>query len=395
MTMLRMTIRRAVIVATTLVVATWTAAAAMNTAQDFSISLHSRSDSLRAGSDSLRVTLLLTGLERGDPLVCELLADQIGNFWSDGDHDGIGRFADASKSLRLAKDSLHGSIGGAGALALLVNTLDTDNACVRRIAAKLLGRSRIEPARLTALLNDPSPRRREAVAYAIGTGSDSHKVSRTALEKMLRERGATEAAMAAWALGEIEDSASVPALEQAVRATDVRVRLAAVDALGNIEDKRALKELERSLRSDAEASVRARAANAIGNIGEASSVDALAAAVEDKVPQVQYAAVEALADLDELHRAPESLLRAAATSDAQLRKHVARALAEIRDPLSVNALLSLIDVNDRDVRVNIAEALGDIGSSKASAGLLKLLKDPDAEVRRAAAEALGEIDKEN
>lgn len=74
---------------------------------------------------------------------------------------------------------------------------------------------------------------------------------------MLRERGATEAAMAAWALGEIEDSASVPALEQSVRATDARVRLAAVDALGNIEDKRALNELERALRSDTEASARA------------------------------------------------------------------------------------------------------------------------------------------
>lgn len=390
-----MTARRAILMAAALGAATWTAAAAMNTTQDFSISLNAHSDSARAGSDSARVALLLSGLERDDPLMCELLADQIGNFWSDGDRDGIGRFADASKSLRLAKDSLHGSIGGAGALALLVNTLDTENACVRRIAAKLLGRSRIEPARLTALLNDPSARRREAVAYAIGTGSDSLKVARPALERMLRERGATEAAMAAWALGEIEDSASVPALEQATRATDVRVRLAAVDALGNIEDKRALNDLERALRSDSEASVRARAAEAIGNIGEASSVDALAAAIDDKVPQVRYAAVEALAELDELHKAPESLLRAATSSDARLRKHVALALAEIRDPLSINALLSLIDVNDRDVRVNVAEALGDIGSSKASAGLLKLLKDPDAEVRRAAAEALGEIDKEN
>lgn len=52
---------------------------------------------------------------------------------------------------------------------------------------------------------------------------------------------------------------------------------------------------------------------------------------------------------------------------------MALALAEIRDPLSVNALLSLIDVNDREVRVNVAETLGEIGSSKASAGLLKLL----------------------
>jgi hypothetical protein len=38
-------------------------------------------DSVRAGPDSARIVSFLTVMRTGDPLVCELLSDQVGNFW--------------------------------------------------------------------------------------------------------------------------------------------------------------------------------------------------------------------------------------------------------------------------------------------------------------------------
>ena len=38
----------------------------------------------RAGADSARVASFLTALGRTDPVVCEMISDQIGNFWMSG-----------------------------------------------------------------------------------------------------------------------------------------------------------------------------------------------------------------------------------------------------------------------------------------------------------------------
>ena len=56
------------------------------------------------------------------------------------------------------------------------------------------------------------------------------------LETSLGDRDAAVAAMAAWALGEIEDRASIPALVRAMKGSEPRVRLAAIWALGQIDD---------------------------------------------------------------------------------------------------------------------------------------------------------------
>src|SRR5437667_10657323 len=93
----------------------------------------------------------------------------------------LGRF-DAAPIVQGAKDSLAGTITDPRAVALLVGTLGTDNPCVRRVAAKLLGRSTVSAAVLRGLLDNPSPRIRESAAFAAGVGV----------------RGETPAARARW-----------------------------------------------------------------------------------------------------------------------------------------------------------------------------------------------------
>lgn len=347
-------------------------------------------EDVHAGIDSLRAATMLNALRNGDPLICELLVENIGNHWSS--HDGSGQFQDARVTLESAKDSVHGRIGGEGTIKLLLATLETDDPCVRRVAAEWLGRSRVDDARLLQQLDVRSTRTRSAAAYAIGVGHKTHGAAgRRALEKLLRDGGSEDGAMAAWALGEIEDSASAPALMQALRSPHAPVRLASVDALGSLEEVRALKELERLLHEDASAPVRAHAAEALGDIGSSASVNALADAIRDAAAPVRYAAVAAIGELHDLEVAPQALVAATQSADAKIQTRAVMVLAEIHDPKTVDALLAFTSHPNREVRLKVAEAFGEIKSAKASSGLMQLLKDSDPEVRRAAAEALGEI----
>ena len=187
-----------------------------------------------AGPDSARVASLLTGLGSGDPLVCDMLADQIGNFWTDAGRYGIGRLSDSPANVIAAKDSLHGRVKSAGAINLLIGTLRSTNPCTRRVAAKLLGRSAATTAQLSVLLADPSVTIREAAAYAIG-GEERHE-ARGPLERLARTHHGPDAAMAVWALGEFGDPASLPILVSALAEGDAHVKVAAAAAIGELHD---------------------------------------------------------------------------------------------------------------------------------------------------------------
>lgn len=383
-----MTTRRVVALVGLLAAATVTATTARTLARS-SAPQGIEEDSVRVGPDSARVAKLLDALGKTDRLVCDLIADQIGNFWWDGGRHGLGEFADATSASRAAKDSMGGRVRDSRAIALLSSNLRAEDPCVRKIAAKMLGHSTERTNQLVKLLDDGAPRVREAAAFALGVGE--RREARSALERTLDTREGALAAMSAWALGEIHDSASVPALTRAMRTTDAKVRLGAVRGLAEIRDERTLPELERALRADADAPVRAAAAYALGEIGSPASAGALDAALGDANGEVRYAAASAFGELHELRKAPEALVRAATTGDARLKKLAANALAEIHDPATVDVLIGMLSSPDRAVRLKVVEALGEIRSSKATPGLVKALKDVDAQVRKAAAEALGEM----
>lgn len=346
-----------------------------------------RQEEVRPGPDSVRVAKLLDALSVTDPLVCDLIADQLGNFWWDGDSHRVGRFADAPAPLVAARDSLHGRVRDAGAIALLAEHLRADAACPRRVAAKLLGRSTLPTSRLVAMLGDGPARVQEAAAYAIGT--DERYGAQAALEARLSSAEPV-AAMAAWALAEMHDSVATPVFLRALRSSHPRVRIAALHGLGNDEGDDAREPAERALRDD-HPGVREAAARALGDIGSARSAPALAAALDDRDRTVRLSAAHAFSDLNELEKAPEALVRAAGSSDAELSAIAVEALAEIGDPETIDVLIGRLSSPSREVRVRVVEALGSMRSPKAMPALMRALKDADPEVRRAAAEALGEM----
>ena len=283
-------------------------------------------DGEHAGSDSARVSSLLASLGTSDPLVCELIAEQVGNFWMDGGTFGAGRFADAAASAQSAKDSLHGRVSTPGAMKVLVANLDATNPCVRRVAAKLLGRSTVETATLAALLTTGTPRAREAAAYALG--AEERKEARGALEKTLKAQGGPEAAMAAWTLGEIGDVASVPLLAAALSYEDVRIRRAAARALGEMHDmERAPLELEKAARSS-DTILRRIAARSLAEIHDPASLDVLIELVTVDDLHVRLSVVEALGQIGSA-KATTSLMKATRDPVAGVRRAAVEALGEI------------------------------------------------------------------
>ena len=402
----------------------------------------------RAGADSARVASFLAALGHTDPVVCEMISDQIGNFWMSGE-GGLGRLMDDPNLTQSAKDSLSGTVSEPRAITLLVATLSANDPCVRRVAAKLLGRSAVTNDVLRDLLANPSSRVREAAAMA--TGENERRELRGPLERLLGDSVAGPAAMAAWALGEIQDPSSAMALIQAVHSNAPRVRLAGVWALGELQDASAAKEVVPMLRdpdpamrataaealgemknartgaplvgaltdrdatvrraavralddlrersaipaleglvvNDPDPAIRRAAADALGDFSASRSLDPLTRALTDRDPDVQRDAAEAIGNLEDVSKAPTALVKASTSGDLELRRRATRTLGKIGDPTTVQALADRLTDDDKDVRLSAVQGLGDMKVQSAIPSLTKALNDRDPEVRRAAAEALG------
>ena len=89
----------------------------------------------RPGPDSGRVAIMLDALGRTDPIVCEMIADQIGNFWTDGERASVGRFAAEPAAQRAAKDSIGGRVSDPRALDRLVAELSASRLFLKRTFA--------------------------------------------------------------------------------------------------------------------------------------------------------------------------------------------------------------------------------------------------------------------
>ncbi|MBI2797526.1 MAG: HEAT repeat domain-containing protein [Gemmatimonadetes bacterium] len=280
----------------------------------------------RAGPDSARVAGLLASLGTSDPLVCELIGDQIGNFWSDAGRFGIGSFADAPAASQPAKDSLHGRVSDPKAIAVLTAGLDAANPCVRRVAAKLLGRSRVETTALVQLLSSPQARVREAAAYALG--AEDRKEARLELERVLKARSGPEAAMAAWTLGDIGDVASLPALVAALSTDDKRTRYAAAHAIGNLHDLEVAPPALVAAARSSDPVLRRIAAQSLADIHDPATLEVLIELVGVDDPRVRLSVVEALGNIGSA-KAAQALLKAAKDPIVEVRRAAVEALGEI------------------------------------------------------------------
>jgi HEAT repeat protein len=344
---------------------------------------------------------------------------------------------------REQRDQLPRVIAGIGpaAVPLLVPHLADPHEGVRAVTAAALGRLQALDAlpALAGLVTDPSEFVRQEVTIALGviggpgvkTGDRRSRVAARAhspgrFRWAFRRRNDTPRATPADRVGLAAD-----ALRRVLGDPVAAVRVAAAEAAGLIGPPAApITPALIALLKDADETVRCRAAEALGRIGDAAAVPALVAELADPGPAVREAAARALGAYGGAARAavpslvpllqdPEESVRQAAgdavgrvgllpgeataalveglaSPDTLVRAQTAEALGAIGESAvdAAPALAAALSNGPDRVRAKAAEALGRIGEAAADAAvptLVRALRDRDNWVSALAAEALGEM----
>jgi len=224
------------------------------------------------------------------------------------DPSDAGKRVPGQLSLAEASAEALGLIGADAAPAApeLIRALRDARPFVRRNAATALGHVQPENVKATAsalaaILSDADPAVRTAAAGALGELGNEASAAGPALVRALREKNQTEGVVAAagGALGRLRlDKDAAAALVKALKAAGPIARRHAAKALGQTRPvpPSAVSALVEAL-SDAQAGVRAAAAEGLGNIGS-DARPALAplakCATGDASEEVQKAAAEAM-----------------------------------------------------------------------------------------------------
>jgi len=240
---------------------------------------------------------------------------------------------------------------------------------------------------LAKLLKHASPKVRERAALAIGRIGDKRGTD-SLIELFNQDQDTNVRAMAAFALGEMEDSKAATALSGAIssllapphkREEPPLVRARVCEALGKI--------------------LSANRSTSTPDLGIVRDANELAKQLP--APQTRLSADEkALAGsvITALMRlqvsvSVEPLTAQLKSVDADIRAQAANALARIRQPIAsaVPALLEALNDSDHNVRANAARALGVSKDARAVEPLIKLLGDKEEQVQVSAIRALAAI----
>jgi HEAT repeat protein len=182
---------------------------------------------------------------------------------------------------------------------------------------------------------------------------------------------------------------NIRALIKALHYPKATLKAIAAEALGEIGDSRAIKPLLAALR-DEDRGMREAVANSLEKLGwqpdKWSDGAAYWAAREewDRCVEIGASAVEPLI-ISSRWKSSSS------PRDWRVQDGARKALENISDPNAVKPLIVALRDEDWQVRRAAAIALGRIGESQAVEPLIDVLKDEDKHVREAAAEALGKL----
>ena len=301
---------------------------------------------------------LITAARGASPMICALAAQSIGNGgggWQPPYPIVSTSFTSIRQALREARME--------SSLPLLLASLGDADACVREIAARLLGHQRDDTAirGIAARLQSPDAPSRAAAAYALGlTGAG---VS-APLEEVLADPEPAVRGNAVWALGRIGERAAAGRVWSLVRDRESPVRAAAVQTLRHLEARDSIELIARVLRTDPD-------------------------------PEVRRVAAWALAELDAEGTAAVLAEALARDDDEAVREMAAWALAEVRSAESTAALTRAMEDPSQDVRATAVWALGARGDEASLPRLVAALRDESAEIRSRAAWAIGSIEPDD
>jgi HEAT repeat protein len=204
-----------------------------------------------------------------------------------------------------------------------------------------------------------------------------------------RSRSPESRAVAAEALGIIGDAKAAPSLIELLRDENASVRSRAAEACGRLGEPAVEALLQAATSSPPE--IRASAVDALGLTSSARAVDRIIEALKDSSAIVRAAAVRALG-ASQNGRAVEPLMAIVRDESSTLRSQASAALGRLGD-VAIAALISALRDAHPSVRSLAAEALGDIGSREAVSALIELVKTDQSGARLEALEALSKRKK--
>ena len=202
----------------------------------------------------------------------------------------------------------------------------------------------------------------------------------------LRSRRYWERVAAAEKLGRMGSTRSIDPLVVAMEDDSPEVRRRAAQAVGNIGGREAVAKLISFLQEPSRWSA-LRIADVLAGMKEDSVLE-LMEEFPGLPPASRPLVVDVLARIRSL-RSLELLQRLLSSDDANLRARAAYALGQIGDPSSVAQLLEMLGDSAWPARAMAAKALGRIAGLEAVQPLCGALTDPEWWVRANAAEALG------
>lgn len=245
------------------------------------------------------VEALLDAVRGLRPLSCALAQRTVGGRWGPGRSLTVVDAPGApDPDAERAAGAWMGRALAAGERGRLLDALAEPDACVRVVAALVLGGER-EPSAVPALVERARSAAAEpalAALRALGAGGWSE--AGPGVRGLLDHPDARRRAGAAWALGGIEDTAAEADLAERLSDPDRVVRRNAAWALGRLERASAVPRLVEALR-DGEPTVRINVAWALGQIESASAIPALTELLAtDDSPAVREAAAWALGQIE-------------------------------------------------------------------------------------------------
>ncbi|MGH7508857.1 MAG: HEAT repeat domain-containing protein [Gemmatimonadales bacterium] len=279
---------------------------------------------------------------------------------------------------------LLGRVGGAKAVPVLLETVNatrTEDSDVREIALRALARiadpGAVEPLIRALATADVwlAPR----IADILTRHGD---LAVDPLIAVLSDTAPQSArAWAANVLGEVRAQRAFPAIVRALGDPEDEVRAKAATALGRLGDRRAVGYLMEHLLTDPAPFVRLRIASSLGQFGGPEVINRLVRALGDPAWWVRMRSVEALEQVGSAAEGP--LLVALDDSDPEIRVRAAAALERLGVP---DNLVRTIDAGERDAEAS--EMLVKFARAGARELLAELVMHSSPQVRQAVVSAV-------
>ena len=301
--------------------------------------------------------------------------------------------AAAAKTLGLLKDTT--------GIDALITALGDEADSVRKMAAEALGdislvcikniNSSVPEIRYEAIeclgkignnqsveallknLNDTDLLVRRSVIDSLGKSTNPRVIEPLA-NIVTKNQDVLSRVKAVKAISQINDKRIIPPVISALKDSNELVRYAAVEAIDSIGDL-SLGEHLVPLCIDRDENVKFLAIKTVGKFGTPNAVDKLNIIKNDKTPNLQKAALEALHSIESKHLAS---LNSSKNTDE--KKEAIKALAKIGNLSSLESLLLSLAINDKEIHDVVINAIEKIQYDITKVSLDKALESDNEEV---------------